>query len=86
MISLVFAAALMAGAPAAGEPAQAATSTAPAKAEKPKPTDVVCKKEPVLGSRMKSRICMTQAEWDERQRQDREDLNKTQTQQPLRPG
>jgi len=88
MISLVFAAALIAGAPAAGEPAQAATSTAPAKAEKAKagPNDVVCKKEPVLGSRMKSRICMTQAEWDARQQQDREDLNKTQTQQPLQPG
>ena len=83
MISLVFAAALMAGAPAAGEPAQAATSTAPSKAEKAKPTDVVCRKEPVLGSRMKSRICMTQAEWDARQQQDRQDLDKTQTQKPL---
>ena len=88
MISLVFAAALMAGAPAAGEPAQGATSTAPAKADKarPGPNEMVCRKEPVLGSRMKQRICMTQGEWDARQLQDREDLNRTQTQQPLRPG
>lgn len=83
MISLVFAAALMAGAPAAGEPAQATTSTAPAKANKPKPTDMVCRKEPVLGSRMKERICMTQADWDARQQQDRQDLDKSQTQKPL---
>ncbi len=86
MIPLLFAAALLAGAPAAGEPAQAATSSAAAKGDKAKPDDVVCKKEPVLGSRMKSRICMTQREWEERQRQDRQDLDKTQTQQPLQPG
>jgi predicted secreted protein len=84
MISLVFAAVLMAGAPAAGEPAQA-TAAAPAKSEKakPAPNEMVCKKEPVLGSRMKSRICMTQADWDARELQDREDLGKSQRQQPL---
>lgn len=83
MISLVFAAALLAGAPAA-DPAAAA----PAKAEKakPGPNDVVCKKEPVLGSRMKSRICMTQGEWDARQAQDRQDLDRTQQQIPQKAG
>ena len=84
MISLVFAAALLAGAPAA-DPAPAGTTTvAPMKVEKakPGPNDVVCKKEPVLGSRMKSRICMTQGEWDARQAQDRDDLNRAQTQIP----
>ena len=84
MISLVFAAALMAGAPAAGEPAQPAASTPAAKAEKAKadPNEMVCRKEPVLGSRMKQRICMTQADWDARQQQDRQDLDKSQTQRP----
>jgi hypothetical protein len=84
MISLVFAAALLAGAPAA-DPAAPAPGAAPAKADKAKPApgEMVCKKEAVLGSRMKSRICMTQAEWDTRQAQDRQDLDKNQTQQPL---
>ena len=88
MISLVFAAALLAGAPPAGDAAASATAAAPAKADKakPAPNDMVCKKEPVLGSRMKQRICMTQADWDARQRQDREDLDKTQHQQPLQTG
>jgi len=84
MISLVFAAMLQAGAPAAAQ----APAPPPAKAAKakPGPNDMVCKREAVLGSRMKERICMTQGEWDARQEQDREDLNKSQTQQPLRPG
>ena len=83
MISLVFAAALLAGAPAA-DPAPGAAA-APMKAEKAKtkPNDMVCKKEAVLGSRMKQRICMTQGEWDARKMQDRMDLDKTQTQKPL---
>ena len=82
MISLVFVAALLAAAPAA---APVGTMTvAPMKADKakPGPSDVVCRKEPVLGSRMKSRICMTQGEWDARQAQDRDDLNRAQTQVP----
>ncbi len=82
MISLVFVAALLAAAPAA---APAGTTTvAPMKADKakPGPNEVVCRKEPVLGSRMKSRICMTQGEWDARQAQDRDDLNRAQTQVP----
>lgn len=86
MISLVLAAVLLAGAPAAPESpaqAQAAAAGVPAKADKPKAGDMVCKKEPVLGSRMKSRICMTQGEWDARQAQDRQDLDKSQTQKPL---
>ena len=85
MISLAFAAVLMAGAPAADAPAQGAPApdAATGKAAKAKPGDMVCKKEPVLGSRMKERICMTQADWDARQMQDRQDLDKTQTQKPL---
>jgi predicted secreted protein len=87
MIALVFAAMLQAGAPAAAQPpAQPAAPPAKAAKAKPGPNDMVCKHEAVLGSRMKERICMTQGEWDQRQMQDREDLNRSQTQQPLRPG
>ena len=86
MISFVLAAVLMAGAPAApATPAQtqAAASGVPAKADKAKPGDMVCRKEEVAGSRMKQRICMTQADWDARQSQDRQDLDRAQTQKPL---
>ena len=87
MISLVFAAALMAGAPAAADPpASAAAPSGKAEKATPGPNEMVCKREAVLGSRMKERICMTQGEWDARRLQDRQDLDKTQTQQPLRPG
>lgn len=82
MISLVFAAALF----AAGEPAAAqaaSTATPPAKAAKADKDGLVCRKEAVAGSRMKSRICMTQAEWDQRQRDDREMVEKAQSLKPL---
>lgn len=82
MISLVFAAALF----AAGEPAaaQAASTAAPAaKAPKVDKNGMVCRREAVIGSKMKTRICMTQGEWDERQRQDREMVEKAQSAKPL---
>jgi hypothetical protein len=83
MISLVFATVLMAaGAPAASEAGPPATTAAKA-APKPDKNGMVCVKEAVLGSRMKSRICMTQAEWDDRQRQDREMVEKAQSLKPL---
>ena len=80
MISLVFAAALMAAAPPAGE----AAAATPAKAEKAKKTDIVCKKEPVLGSRMKQRVCMTQADWDQRAIDGKDDTEAAQRNQPMR--
>ncbi len=83
MISLVFAAALLAGAadPAAKAPAQ--TSAAPAKAVKTDGSEVVCRREAVLGSRMKERVCMTQAEWDQRKADARADVEKSQSVKPL---
>jgi hypothetical protein len=86
MISLVFAAALLAGAadPAAqaagATTGQAATPTKAAKADK---NEMVCKREPVLGSRMKERVCMTQADWDQRKADSRADIEKGQTVKPL---
>ena len=81
MIVLVFAAALMAAAPAAAE---SAAQTAPAaKSEKPKKADLVCKKEAVVGSRMKTRVCLTQADWDQRAADSRAELEKSQSVKPL---
>jgi hypothetical protein len=44
---------------------------------------MVCKREPVLGSRMKERVCMTQADWDQRKADSRADIEKGQTVKPL---
>ena len=83
MISLVLAAAVFAaGEPAAAQPATAAQPVAE-KSAKPNKDGLVCRKEAVAGSRMKSRICMTQAEWDQRQRDDREMVEKAQSLKPL---
>ena len=78
MIALVFAAALAAAAPPAGEAAQT-----PAKAEKGKSPDMVCKKEAVVGSRMKTRVCMTQAEWDQRATDAKSEVDAAQRNRPL---
>lgn len=88
MISLVFAAALLAGAadPAA-QAASAATANGqaatPAKSTKADKNEMVCKREAVLGSRMKERVCMTQADWDQRKADSRADIEKGQTVKPL---
>lgn len=81
--ALMSTAALAAGAPAA-EPTtvEPAVATAPGKKAKPQPGDTVCKKEPVLGSRMKQRVCMTQADWEARRISARDELDKAQTNQP----
>ncbi|HEY0647981.1 hypothetical protein [Phenylobacterium sp.] len=80
MIAAVFAAALMAAAPAA----QPATSDAkPAKAAKATGNDLVCKKEAVVGSRMKQRVCLTQAEWDQREVDAKDQLDAAQRNRPL---
>lgn len=84
MIAIAFAAALMAAAPAAGEQAAAqASSPTPAKAAKAKGDDMVCKKEAVVGSRMKTRVCLTQAEWDLREKTAKDDLDAAQRNRPL---
>lgn len=88
MMSLLFAA-LLAGAPAADpQPATGSTATpaaaAPAKAEKANdPNKLVCKKEPVLGSRMPTRTCMTQGEWDMRKQEGRDQVDAAQRNIPL---
>ena len=69
---------------AADTPAAAEAVKAPAAKEaKANKDGMVCKKEAVLGSRMKSRVCMTQAEWDQRQADSRQDLDAAQRNRPL---
>ena len=58
MLTLILTLALSAAAPAATAPAQTTSETKPAK---PK---MVCRANKSTGSRLKSRICKTQEEWD----------------------
>ena len=49
------------------------------------PNEVVCEKQKELGSRLAvKRVCMTRAEWAERRRLDRMELEKTQVNQPMK--
>ncbi len=79
MLSLVFAAVLAAETPAA---AAASTTAAAPKADKPKSDAMVCKKEAVLGSRLPTRVCLRQEEWDSRRTDSRDELQKIQRGQP----
>ena len=90
MISAIFAAALLS---AAADPAAAGATTAapaasmPAKsttaAAKPNKDGLICKKEAVLGSRMKQRTCLPQSEWELRKDAARDDLDAAQRNRPL---
>lgn len=82
MISLAFAILVLAAADPA--PAAAAPAAAAKTSEKPKGDELVCKREAVLGSRMKQRTCMTQADWDARKADARDEIEKTQTNIPMR--
>ena len=82
MLALMFAIAHLAGNPGevTDEPALR-TTTAP-RPEKIRKADTVCHMEAVVGSRMKVRICMTRAEWEDRGGTDRDQLEKAQSQKP----
>ena len=63
----------------------APTAPAPAAAARSSMDEVVCQKQPVLGSRLQSkRVCRTRAEWADLQHQDRQELEQRQTQKPMR--
>lgn len=62
-----------------------AQTKAPAASEQkpaaPNPNEIVCQKQKVVGSRLASnRICKTRAEWSDAQLQDKQELNRVQTQ------
>ena len=66
MTPLVLAVLLAAADPGAGQPpsSQSTPASAPAKSDKPDPNKVVCRREDQAGSRVQTKRCMTQAQWD----------------------
>lgn len=84
MLALLFVVAHLAGQPA-GEDVEAPvlrTTTAPKAPDKIGKDDLVCRKEALVGTRMPTRICLTQAEWAERGIADRDKVEKAQSQKP----
>lgn len=66
---------MLSAAPALAQ-TQAAKQAKPAKND---PNRIICEKIEQIGSRLATkRICMTAAQWEERRRLDREDLENTQ--------
>lgn len=61
--------------PAAATPA---ATPAPAPASKKDPNGRVCKTTPVIGSRVPTRVCMTRAEWEQRARDARQQVDDSQ--------
>lgn len=82
MLALMFAIAHFAGNPGELTEPQVARTVAAPKPDKIRKMDLVCRREAVVGSRMKVRICMTQAEWEDRVGADRDHLEKAQSQKP----
>lgn len=74
MISLLMAMAMFAGEPAA----------APAAKKVNDPNQMVCKREKASGSNMKTRVCMTAAQWEDRRVQDKEMVDGAQRSQPMK--
>jgi hypothetical protein len=82
MLALMFAIAHLSGNPGeVMEEPVLRTTTAP-KPAKIRKADTVCRLEAVVGSRMKIRLCMTQAEWEDRGGADRDLVEKAQSQKP----
>jgi invasion protein IalB len=86
MLKLIYAVSAIGLAAAASVPAVAqAQTSAPAAGQQtppgPNPNEVICQKQEVIGSRLASkRICKTRAEWADAQLQDKQELNRVQTQ------
>lgn len=75
---LLAAVVLAAAEPAAADTAAAAPAPVSAVTVKPKPkSDKVCWDEKPTGSHMPTHVCVTKAEWDERQRQDQKAISDT---------
>jgi hypothetical protein len=63
------------------DPAVANVAAQPGAVKGPNPTEVVCEKVEVMGTRLASnRVCMTRAEWAQRRHADREEVERVQTQ------
>lgn len=60
--------------------AAAGSNVPPSTHPAPDPNKIVCKDLDRTGSRLsKDRVCMTRAEWDQRQRDDQKDVSNMQT-------
>jgi predicted secreted protein len=71
-------------APVSAQPAAAPAGSQPA-AEKPKSDEKICQKIELVGSRLAvKKVCMTRAEWADRQLTDRQDLEKVQVQRGMK--
>jgi Ni/Co efflux regulator RcnB len=84
IVSIVAASAALAPSLTAAQtqPQQPARATAPTTAASSDP--VICEKEEVTGSRLATRkVCMTRSQWEDARRQDRMNLEKTQTQRGM---
>jgi len=80
LLSAAFALSVNSAAPAQAPDQPAATAQMK---QSPDPNRPVCEKVPVIGSRLATkRVCMTQAQWLELKRHDREETEKMQTQRP----
>lgn len=75
MISLFVAMAMF-----AAEPAAAPADKKAAKG----PNEMVCKREKASGSNLKTRVCMTAAQWEERREADKEMVDNAQRSQPMK--
>lgn len=84
MLAMLIVVAHLAGQPAAEdvEPPALRTTTAPKAPDRIRKDDLVCRKEALVGTRMPVRICLTQGEWAERGIEDRDKVEKAQSQKP----
>ena len=87
LVRAVFAVALISGASVSlAQTSADTTATAPAsKAEADHLNEVVCQKQEVTGSRLsKKRICKTRSQWADQQMQDRQEIERVQTQRSIK--
>ncbi|MCR5879216.1 hypothetical protein [Phenylobacterium sp. J367] len=78
MIAITFAAVLMMADTTAQAAQPAPVAEQPAKKGKVNKNGLVCKKEAVLGSKLPTKVCMTQEQWDERRMIDRQNTEQQQ--------
>lgn len=65
--------------------AQAQAPAAPAQAQQLDPNEVVCEKQEVVGSRLAvKRVCKTRAQWADQRLQERQEVEKVQTQRGMK--
>lgn len=83
LISLLASAALLAAGDPAAQPTQASTAAPPA-AAKPQKEKMVCKEEPVTGTRFGKRVCRTEAEWRQMRQDAQNDTSRMQVQRDIR--